>query len=205
MVLIQQMSWGAFGLTAIVLTLIYYGWLGWRYYRPELLAVFKKPVNDAAVPAAPDAEPQFVLPSKPDEGFTELDSEELEFAVPVEQEAPEQQDVKTAQVSKAAYERIKHEHLQAALLGSVADTMEEAKKLLDDAKAAGENKERVLEILGLLSPDLQELAGTTYPDALRLFLYDEITRRFDFPLTPDELLPLWQSVTQSHTPKKLKV
>lgn len=199
MLLIRHISWGQFAVSALALTLLYYGWLGWRYYRKELQTLFTKQKTE---PAAAEQPPQLVAASKADEGFSQLDSEDLVFA-----EEPEQavQQPQPAVKNNAVLERIKHDQRQAALLGSVADLMEETRQLLASAQQAGESKERVLELLTLLAPGLQELEGTTYPDALRLFLYDEISKRFDFPLTHDELLPLWQPITKSHSPKKLKV
>lgn len=198
MILFRQISGEQFGIALGALLLLYYAAIGWQYYRPEITALLQGRQQEQ--PTAPEtaAPPVIMGAGKAEEGVTELSAEELVFDVLEErkEDAVKQEPVKEAVKKPQSrvsplMQQISRDHQQASLLGYVADVMEEMKTLLDMAKESGENKKGLLDALVLLAPKLQALSGTTYPDALKLYLLDEIRKRFAFEISTADLEGLW--------------
>jgi hypothetical protein len=191
MILFRQISWEQFAVLLGTVMLLYYAAVGWHYYKRELTALWQK-----EEPQTSDTSPVIMGASKAEEGRSEVASEELVFDVPEEQQ--EETAKKPQNRISPLLQQISSEH-QAAMLGRVADVLEEIKTLLDMAKESGEAKENLLDTLQLLAPKLSAFSGTNYPDALTLYLLEEIRKRFPFEVGKADLEPfihLTQKTTQ---------
>lgn len=78
--MIIHFSWPQYGIAVMVVTAIYYAWVGWRYYRPEIKQRFQD--KDEKLWADEVYEP--VGRPAAEEGSAVMDAEELDFAEPLD-------------------------------------------------------------------------------------------------------------------------
>ena len=156
--MIHMMSWGEFVGLLFVLTLVYYGLVGYFFYRRELERWFGPKKSEPGPKILPLHAGGLMGVAKPtEEGVEVLEAEELEFADVPEMEAEGKEVVQ-----------------------SVAD---EVKELIAYAAGAKENKEGLLTLLGLYL----DRAEFSQRKALAEFMLAECKGKFSFELSLSEL------------------
>jgi hypothetical protein len=126
-----------------VVTAAYYAWVGYRYYRPEIIALFQG--RPAVQQPGFEEPPAFVGTVAAEEGSVLIDAEDLDFAEPVKEQ----------------------------LLGSIADFMQELKVLLRVTYEAGDTKENFLMLLQVLAGKYPDAAAIRYAEPIALYILEE--------------------------------
>ncbi len=156
--MLNIMSWGEFIGLLSVLTLLYYGLVGYFFYRPELEKWFGPKKSEAGPKILPLHAGGLMGIAKPaEEGVEVVDAEELDFAEVAEAEA-----------------------VQVAVIPSVAD---EVKELIAYAAGAKESKAGLLTLLGLYL----DRAEFSQKKALAELMLGECKGKFDFELSLEDL------------------
>jgi DNA-binding phage protein len=202
--MIRQISWEQFGILLGATMLLYYLAVGWFYYRTELTGLYRSWRKIPAEQLVEEDKPISILgKAREEEGINDVNAEDLVIAAPAggQQEAiknePAPEPIKKPEAKTAQLNQQIDKGSPAFLLGTVADVMEEMKGLLDMGKQSGENRETLLKALLLMAPNLQQLAGTKYQDAISLHLLEEVKKRFAFEYSLADLKPLWPQVHQA--------
>ena len=159
--MLSMMSWGEFGLVLSVLTLVYYGLVGYCCYRREILAWFRPKALAQGPKILPLHAANFMGMAKPiEEGVEVASAEELVFAEVEEHGETAMADVVVAKT-----------------------VVTEVKELIGYAAGAKESKEGLLTLLGLYL----ERADISQRRELAVFMLGECEGKFSFELSLSDL------------------
>lgn len=187
-IMLQQFSWGHFLISAIVLNLVWYFFVGLVFYRAEVMAFLG--LGDAgaggvgAGSIGRDGKGQGLVKAK--DGYDDAIEREVDAALMGRSRLPEGVEVKgSGEVRFAA--SASGEDLRYDQVGLVADVVQELKALFTVLEQKAGDKRDFFRMLARVKEDYGPLGGHPSVGALTGF----IVERAPFHLSPDEVDNLW--------------
>jgi hypothetical protein len=189
-VMLQHLTWSAYGAGVLVIAGIYYAVIGLTYYRFELGNLLRRISGKPAV-ALSSVQGDFIIPTADIVGGTQtdgmdiVDQEELVFASP-DEERP----------VAALVQPIRPNLGEVHLLGEFSEMVSETKTLIRVINESNESKENFEMLFRLIVQKYSDLAGTGYVDQINAYLLAEGADLFPFTLTNSELQNYWLNETK---------
>ena len=186
--MLQQFSWGAFLIAAIVLNLVWYFFVGLVFYRAEVMAFLGRGDGDAGGVGAGGVGRAGKLQALGEvkDGYDGAIEREVDAALMGSSRLPEGVEVKgSAEVRFAA--SASGEDSRYDQVGLVADVVEELKELFAALEQKHGDKRDFFVMLARVKEDYGPLGGHPSVGALTGF----VVERAPFHLSPDEVDNLW--------------
>jgi hypothetical protein len=184
--MLHQISWSTYTVTLISLVVLYYGYVGLAYFRPEIRSALKRLTGGqpADVPTTHGdlqlADASVMGKAQYDEvGFVSQD--ELLFG-PADTDEPDEQPAGRINSSEAP---------NARLISSFSEMISEVKTLNRVINESSESKENFEMLFRLIVQKYPELTGTPFQEQVNDFLLSEGAPQFPFELSLAEIESYW--------------